>query len=47
MVKEFVTVGHGNLEKTKQMLEATPALLNASWDWGNGDFEEADPILHC
>lgn len=31
----------GTFEKTKQMLEATPALLNASWDWGNGDFEEA------
>jgi len=41
LVKEFVSAGHGNLEKTKQMLEATPSLLNASWDWGNGDFEEA------
>jgi hypothetical protein len=41
LVKEFVIAGHGNLEKTKQMLENTPTLLNASWDWGNGDFEEA------
>jgi hypothetical protein len=41
LVKEFVIAGHGNLEKTKQMLEATPGLLNASHDWGNGDFEEA------
>lgn len=41
LVKDFVSAGHGNLEKTKQMLEATPSLLNASWDWGNGDFEEA------
>jgi hypothetical protein len=41
LVKEFVIAGHGNLEKTRQMLEATPGLLNASWDWGNGDFEEA------
>jgi hypothetical protein len=41
LVKDFVIAGHGNLEKTKQMLEATPTLLNASWDWGNGDFEEA------
>ena len=41
LVKDFVIAGHGNLEKTKQMLEATPSLLNASWDWGNGDFEEA------
>lgn len=36
LVKEFVIAGDGNLEKTKQMLEGTPALLNASWDWGNG-----------
>jgi len=41
LVKEFVIAGHGNLEKTKSMLEATPTLLNASWDWGEGDFEEA------
>ena len=40
LVKEFVIAGHGNLEKTKQMLEVTPGLLNASHDWGNGDFEE-------
>lgn len=41
LVKEFVIAGHGNLEKTRQMLEGNPGLLNASWDWGNGDFEEA------
>jgi hypothetical protein len=41
LVKEFVIAGHGSLEKTKQMLETTPALLNASYDWGSGDFEEA------
>lgn len=41
LVKEFVIAGHGNLQKTKQLLEASPTLLNASWDWGNGDFEEA------
>jgi hypothetical protein len=41
LVKEFVIAGHGNLEKTKQMLDVNPGLLNASWDWGTGDFEEA------
>ena len=41
LVREFVIAGHGNLEKTKQMLEGNPGLLNASWDWGTGDFEEA------
>jgi hypothetical protein len=41
LVKEFVIAGHGNFEKIKQMLEMNPGLLNASWDWGTGDFEEA------
>ncbi|MBL0160324.1 MAG: ankyrin repeat domain-containing protein [Bryobacterales bacterium] len=39
MVKTFVGAAHGNLEKTKEMLAETPALLNAAWDWGGGDFE--------
>jgi hypothetical protein len=41
LVKEFVIAGHGNLEKVKQMLSEEPGLLNASWDWGGGDFETA------
>jgi hypothetical protein len=41
LVKEFVIAGHGNLAKTKEMLEQQPGLLNASWDWGGGDFESA------
>lgn len=41
LVKEFVSAGHGNLERTKELLDFTPSLLNASYDWGNGDFEEA------
>jgi len=40
-VKAFVIAGHGNLAAVKQMLEAEPGLLNASVDWGNGDFEQA------
>ncbi len=38
-VSQFVRVAHGNLERTKTMLEQTPGLLNAAWDWGNGDWE--------
>ena len=34
-------MAHGNLERTRQMLDATPALLNATWDWGGGDWEAA------
>ena len=41
IVKEFVIAGHGNFEKTKQMLQENPALLYATYDWGKGDFETA------
>ena len=41
MVKEFVIAGHGNFDKTKEMLQQQPALLYATYDWGNGDFETA------
>ena len=41
LVKDFVVAAHGSLEKTKLMLEAQPALINATWDWGGGDFETA------
>jgi hypothetical protein len=40
-VKEFVIAGHADLEKVKEMLKKEPGLLNASWDWGGGDFETA------
>jgi hypothetical protein len=41
LVKDFVIAGHGNFDKTKQLLEQEPALLYATYDWGNGDFETA------
>jgi hypothetical protein len=41
LVKEFVIAGHGNLERTKELLEKEKGLLNATWDWGGGDFETA------
>ena len=41
VVKEFVQVAHTDLEKVKVLLEQYPLLLNASWDWGGGDFETA------
>lgn len=41
LVKDFVTAGHGNFDKTKQMLAETPNLLYATNDWGKGDFETA------
>jgi hypothetical protein len=41
LVKEFVIAGHGNLDRVKEMLAQEPGLLNATWDWGGGDFETA------
>jgi hypothetical protein len=41
LVKEFVMAAHVDLEKTKTLLAETPSLLNATWDWGGGDFEMA------
>jgi hypothetical protein len=39
MVHEFVGVSHGDLNRVKQLLEQEPALVNAAWDWGGGDWE--------
>jgi hypothetical protein len=41
LVREFVVAGHANLEKTRELLERQPALVNATWDWGGGDWETA------
>jgi hypothetical protein len=41
LVKEFVVAAHGDLGKTQSLLDATPSLVNATWDWGGGDFETA------
>lgn len=41
LIKEFVIAGHANLDKVKELLAAQPALVNATWDWGRGDFETA------
>ncbi|MFD0711765.1 ankyrin repeat domain-containing protein [Paenibacillus sp. GCM10027626] len=41
LVQEFVGNAHGDLERIKQLLDQEPGLVNASWDWGNGDWETA------
>ncbi len=38
-VSEFVRKAHADLFGTKALLEQQPTLLNATWDWGGGDFE--------
>jgi hypothetical protein len=39
LVEEFVRKAHGDLAATRTLLAETPGLLNATWDWGGGDFE--------
>jgi hypothetical protein len=41
LAQEFVAVSHGDFERVKALLEQTPALANAAWDWGGGDWESA------
>jgi hypothetical protein len=39
VVQEFVRKAHTDLPATKALLAEQPSLLNATWDWGGGDFE--------
>jgi hypothetical protein len=41
LVQAFVIAGHGDLAKVQSMLAEHPTLLNATWDWGGGDYETA------
>jgi hypothetical protein len=38
-VQAAVGVAHRSLDDLKKLVEATPLLANACWDWGGGDFE--------
>lgn len=39
LVREFVNQAHGGFDRVRELLEAEPALANAAWDWGGGDWE--------
>ena len=39
LVREFVANAHGDLEAVRDALAGEPALVNAVWDWGGGDWE--------
>ena len=41
MVRKFVGISHSKLDEVKAMLEQEPKLVNATWDWGAGDWETA------
>ena len=39
LVRDFVSRAHGDLDKVRALHHREPALINASWDWGGGDWE--------
>ena len=39
LVNEFVGKAHGDLDRVRQLLGQHPTLVNAAWDWGDGDWE--------
>jgi hypothetical protein len=39
MVQDFVIFAHSDLDNVKKLLEREPALINATMDWGAGDWE--------
>jgi hypothetical protein len=41
LVKEFVIAAHKDFDKVKSMLQETPDLLNASYNWKDWDWEDA------
>ena len=38
-VQEVVGQAHRSLDNVRKLVEETPLLANACWDWGGGDFE--------
>lgn len=39
LVQEFVSAGHGRVERVKELLAENPNLINTAHDWNQGDFE--------
>jgi hypothetical protein len=39
LVRDFVANAHGDLDAVRTALAGEPALANAVWDWGGGDWE--------
>jgi hypothetical protein len=39
LVQSFVRNAHGDLDAVRAALDEEPALVNAAWDWGGGDWE--------
>lgn len=41
LVQDFVGRAHGDLARVQELQRQHPALVNAAWDWGGGDWETA------
>jgi len=41
IVREMVTVAHGNFKRVKELVDGRPSLARAAVDWGFGDWEDA------
>ena len=39
LVQEFVVKAHADLNRVRELLKQEPSLVNATWDWGGGDWE--------
>ena len=39
LVQEIVLKAHSDLVRVQELIAQEPALVNASWDWGGGDWE--------
>jgi hypothetical protein len=39
LVQEIVLKAHGDLARVQELVTQEPALVNAAWDWGGGDWE--------
>jgi hypothetical protein len=39
LVQAIVANAHGDLARVRDLLAQQPRLVNASWDWGGGDWE--------
>lgn len=39
LVREVVGASHRNESRVRELIDAHPALVNAAWDWGFGDWE--------
>lgn len=39
LVREFVSKSHSDLDAVRKLFGRQPALVNAAWDWGFGDWE--------